>query len=233
MAAGTDRRRRTLDEDGTFGADARWPGEPAPGAAEPADPPGVPAGPDAVPAGAAGQDPHADGPPRGEAGERAGRGALAVDPVTRLQHALDLAYRHLGHRDRTVVEVRRHLERKRVEPATIDEAIEALLEQGYLDDARYARQFADDRRLLDAWGADRIERKLAAAGVARQHVEAALAAQDAAGELDAACALLRRRFPTPPADDRARERALGVLVRKGYGLDLAYEAVRAYAREAG
>ena len=30
----------------------------------------------------------------------------------RLQHALDLAYRYLGRRDRTVLEVRRHLEGK-------------------------------------------------------------------------------------------------------------------------
>ena len=33
-------------------------------------------------------------------------------------------------------------------------------EQGYLDDARYAQRFAEDRRTLDAWGAERIERRL-------------------------------------------------------------------------
>jgi regulatory protein len=159
-------------------------------------------------------------------------GALDADPQARLQHALDLAYRYLGHRDRTAVEVRRHLEGKRVDPGTIEEALEELERLGSLDDARYARQFAEDRRTLDAWGADRIERRLRSAGVAEEHVRAALAAQDAAGERDAALALLRRRLPGPPADDRARERALGVLVRKGYDLDLAYEAVRAFERDA-
>ena len=43
-------------------------------------------------------------------------------------------------------------------------------------------------------------------------------------------ALLRRRFRTRPADDRERERALGMLVRKGYELELAYDAVRAFER---
>ena len=43
-------------------------------------------------------------------------------------------------------------------------------------------------------------------------------------------ALLRRRFPSPPHDDRERNRALGVLVRKGYESDLAHEAVRALER---
>lgn len=146
------------------------------------------------------------------------------------QRALDLAYRYLGRRDRTVVEMRRHLEGKRVEPDLIDEAVAELLEQGYLDDARYARRFAEDRRSLDAWGADRIEQRLLSVGVDRADIAAALAAQDGAGELEAAVELLRRKVRVPPADDRARERALGMLARKGYDLDVAYDAVRAFER---
>lgn len=146
------------------------------------------------------------------------------------QRALDLAYRYLGRRDRTVVEMRRHLEGKRVEPDLIDEAVAELLEQGYLDDARYARRFAEDRRSLDAWGADRIEQRLLSVGVDRADIAAALAAQDGASELEAAVELLRRKVRVPPADDRARERALGMLARKGYDLDVAYDAVRAFER---
>lgn len=155
----------------------------------------------------------------------------AVDPAARLQHALDLAYRYLGHRDRTVIEIRRHLEAKRVEPATIDEAVDTLLEQGYLDDARFAQRYAEDRRTLDAWGSERIERKLRDAGVPAEHIEAALGTQTAVEARDAAIQLLRRRFPAPPQDDRGRERALGLLVRRGYDLELAYEAVRAFGRD--
>lgn len=154
------------------------------------------------------------------------------DPELRLQHALDLSYRYLGHRDRTVAEVRRHLESKRVEPATIDAALAGLAEQGYLDDARYAQRFAEDRRTLDAWGSDRIERRLLAAGVEPATIATALAAHDVADELAAAIAVLERRFRTPPADDRERDRALGLLVRKGYELDLAYDAIRAYSNGA-
>jgi regulatory protein len=152
--------------------------------------------------------------------------------VDHLQHALDLAYRYLGHRDRTVAEVRRHLEVKRVEPATIDAAVAELHAQGYLDDARFAQRFAEDRRALDAWGADRIERKLRDAGVAAEHIQAALATQTADEERDAAIELLRRRLSAPPRDDRSRERALGLLVRRGYDLELAYDAVRAFERAA-
>jgi regulatory protein len=156
---------------------------------------------------------------------------VAATAEERLQHALDLAYRYLGRRDRTVLEVRRHLEGKRVEPSAIDAALRELTESGYLDDARYAMRFAEDRRELDEWGADRIARRLAAAGVRDEHVAAALDARGADTERDAALALLRRRLRAAPQDDRERERALGMLVRKGYDLDLAYEVVRAYERE--
>ena len=154
-------------------------------------------------------------------------------PEARLQHALDLCYRYLGFRDRTVLEVRRHLESKRVEPDTIEQAVAELLEQGYLDDARFARRFAEDRRTLDHWGNERIERKLLAAGVDGDLVAAALRAGEAegGGQLEAALAVLARRFPTPPETDRDRERALGLLVRKGYELEIAYDAIRAYGRD--
>jgi regulatory protein len=146
------------------------------------------------------------------------------------QRALDLAFRYLGHRDRTVAEMRRYLEGKRVEPAAIDATIAELGAQGYLDDARYARQFAEDRRALDDWGAERIERRLLALGLDCELVAAALAAHDGESELEAAVDLLRRRFRTPPGGDRARNRALGVLARKGFELELAHDAIRAFER---
>ncbi len=155
------------------------------------------------------------------------------DPAVRLQRALDAAYQYLGRRDRTVCEVRRHLEGRRVEPDAIDQAVAELREQGYLDDARYAQTFAEDRRALDAWGPDRIARKLAQVGVAPEHIEAALAQREPEDELDAAVALLARKLRVAPDDDRGRERALGMLVRRGYALELAYDAVRAFERSDG
>ena len=157
--------------------------------------------------------------------------ARASDPQAQLQAALDLSFTYLGHRDRTVAEVRRYLERKRVEPAGIDAAIEELERMRYLDDARFARRFAEDRRRLDAWGADRIERRLLALGVEPSLAAAAVAGEDGHDELAAAVDVLRRRVRHTPRTDRERERALGVLARRGYELELAYDAVRAFERE--
>ncbi len=156
----------------------------------------------------------------------------AIDPEARLQHALDLSYRYLGFRDRTVLEMRRHLEAKRVEPDTIEQAVAELAEQGYLDDARFAQRFVEDRRTLDHWGNERIERKLAASGIDAELIAAAVAGGDAVeSQFDAALAILTHRFRTPPETDRDRDRALGFLVRKGYELETAYDAIRAYGRD--
>ena len=156
----------------------------------------------------------------------------ATDPQAQLQEALDLGFSYLGHRDRTIAEVRRHLERKRVEPAAIDGALAELGRLGYLDDARYAQRFAEDRRRLDAWGAERIERRLVALGVPPEVAAAAIGTNDDHDELAAAVDLLRRRIGRPPDTDRDRERALGLLARRGYELELAYDAVRAFERGA-
>jgi regulatory protein len=158
--------------------------------------------------------------------------AQTLGPEARLEQALGLAYRYLAKRDRTESEVRRHLARKHVDEVSIDGAVETLVRQNYVDDARYARTFAEDRRNLDDWGPERIARRLRALGVDGDHVDAALSERDAAGELEAAVALLRRRFAIAPDNDRDRERALGLLARKGYDLELAYDAVRAFGRHA-
>lgn len=149
------------------------------------------------------------------------------------ERALEVAFRHLGRRDRTAAELRRHLAAKDVGEAEADAAIAEVARMGYLDDARYARTFAEDRRNLDGWGNDRIERKLVTLGVDPEHIAVALGDRDDAGELDAALELLQRRFRNAvPTSERERERALGMLVRKGYELELAYDAVRAFERDA-
>jgi len=142
------------------------------------------------------------------------------------QRALDLAYKALNRRERTVCELRAYLEGKRVEPDAIDATVVELERERLLDDAGFARRFAEDKRTLERWGAERIERELRRRGVALDLVEAAVAAQDRDGELDAALALLAEKVREPPADDRARDRAWRMLVRKGYAPELAYDAVR-------
>ena len=156
-------------------------------------------------------------------------GERLTDPAERLERARALAWRALNRRERTELELCGILAEKRVAPDEARTVLEELLAGGFVDDAAYAQRFADDRRRLDAWGSDRIERRLRALGVACEHIAAALAGQEPGDELEAAVALLRRRVPEPPRTPRERDRALGILVRKGYDLELAHDALRRHA----
>jgi regulatory protein len=153
-------------------------------------------------------------------------------PGAGIEKALAAAYRQLNRRESTEAEMRARLERTGIDPPDAERAIAVLLEQGYLDDARFARLFAQDKRELDQWGSDRIRQALLARGVPSDLVEDALGAQAGEREIDRALAVLRRRFPSPVGDRRERERALGVLLRKGYDSGLALDAIAAHAREA-
>lgn len=146
-----------------------------------------------------------------------------------LQRALDLGYAFLAKRDRTVAETRLRLEARAVDAETAERAIALLSEQEYLDDARYAQRFAEDRRNLDGWGCGRIEQRLRALGVDRELIAAAVARAPEA-ELEAAMSVLARRFPAGRVDRQERDRALGVLLRRGYDFELACDAVRRHAR---
>src|ERR1700737_1673635 len=100
--------------------------------------------------------------------------------------------------------------------------------RGYLDDERFARLYAEDKRGLEQWGAERISQGLVARGIDRELIDEVVAAPGVETELERARALLERRFPVPPRDRRERDRALGLLLRRGYESELALDALRAY-----
>ncbi len=116
-----------------------------------------------------------------------------------------------------------------MEPDAIDDVVAELSESGVLDDGRYAQRFTDDRRTLMGWGRDRIEHDLTRRGISDELIAPVLETRGRDDELAAARALLEERFQRLD-DDRARNRAWQLLVRRGYDAELAYEAVRAHGR---
>jgi len=145
------------------------------------------------------------------------------------QDAYELALKALGYKERTESELRGWLAERGVEDAEIEEVIALLAEAGAIDDAGFARRYAEDKRMLAGWGPDRIAQALEGRGVAGEHVQAALGGEDEGAQLQRATGLLVDRGMSC-ASERERERALGLLVRRGYPLELAYEAVRSNER---
>jgi regulatory protein len=142
------------------------------------------------------------------------------------QRAFERALKSISVRERTESEVRDFLVRRGYERDVIGDVVRALREEGLVDDAGYARRFAEDRRQIDQWGTDRIARDLARRGIGLDLIEGALAGIDSDDEMATAIQLLDRRFPMPFDGDRERDKAWRMLVRRGYEPELAYSAVR-------
>ena len=100
-----------------------------------------------------------------------------------------------------------------------------LIESGTLDDERFARRFAEDKRELAGWGPERISDALRARGIDPVAAEDAARAEDPDAQLGRALALLRARAVGVDSENE-RARALGLLARRGFPLELAYAAVR-------
>jgi regulatory protein len=137
----------------------------------------------------------------------------------------------LRRRERTVSELHDWLAARGFEAIDIEVAISRLIELGELDDERFAMRFAADKRELSGWGPQRIRETLIARGVDPSLVTEALASDPPEVQLERAISLLRDRGG-PPGDDSERARALSFLARRGYELELAYEALRRHGREA-
>lgn len=137
----------------------------------------------------------------------------------------ELALRALSHKERTESELHGWLAERGVGEAEIAEVLALLADAGAIDDRSFARRYAEDKRDLAGWGPDRIRTALENRGVAGEHIDTALAGEDVGRQLERAVRLLSDRGLSC-SSERDRDRALGLLVRRGYPLELAYDAVR-------
>ncbi len=148
---------------------------------------------------------------------------MAEDPLA-------LALATLARKERSAAELGEWLHRRGIEEAEVAEVVDQLVSAGALDDSRFAERFAEDKRAISGWGGERIVAALRERGIAEAEIDAAISAEDGEAELERAVSLIGDRG-IELADDRGRNRAFGVLLRRGFGSETAYEAIRR-AREA-
>jgi regulatory protein len=145
--------------------------------------------------------------------------------------ALARALAALRRKERTIAELDAWLAERAVPEGERAEVVVRLIEVGELDDRRFALRFAQDKRELAGWGAERIREALAARGVGEPEISEALADDGEPAQVERAEALLRRRAGRLD-DDRKRGRALSYLTRRGYAYEVAHAAIRRLERNA-
>jgi regulatory protein len=154
-----------------------------------------------------------------------------VVAAERAPDAFDVALAALRRRERATAELAAWLAKRGYGSEEIEGTIGRLTEVGELDDERFARRYAEDKRELRGWGPERIRESLASRGIPPAVVEAVLQADSHGAQVGRASDLLARQGRPLDADsDRAR--ALGYLTRRGYEYEVAYEAIRLAARRA-
>jgi regulatory protein len=146
---------------------------------------------------------------------------LADDALAR---AKSTAMNYLGSKARSTHEVRQKLSQKGFGAETAERVVDRLEELGYLDDADYARRYAESRFAAKGYGPQRIRQELRRRGVSDQHTQAALEELlETADPLEAAREQAEKRWQrlASETDPRKRRKKLGdFLVRRGFGFDV-------------
>lgn len=135
----------------------------------------------------------------------------------------------IGRKERTEAEMRKWLAQREVDPEEIERVMSCLIENLAIDDRRFALGYVEDKRRLSGWGNSRIESALWDRGVPRELIELALSLDDGEGEVDRATRVLLEKGGGL-IDDRDRQRALGLLARRGFCAEDSYAAIRRAAR---
>jgi regulatory protein len=117
-----------------------------------------------------------------------------------------------------------------VEESERIQVLTRLVEDGSIDDERFANRYAEDKRELAGWGPDRIRAALSERGVPEELIAEAIASE-AEKDLVTRAAEVLTRNGSEVADERGRQRALALLARRGFPLEAAYDAVRALERK--
>ena len=151
----------------------------------------------------------------------------------------DAAIKILMRRAHSVSEMKKALIRRTADQDLIQKVIARLKQHGYIDDARYAKQFARQRTEGRKQGKFRVARDLRARGVPDRHIEAAL--EEAAQNTNEA-AVVRQRierklrsFRGPDTrkkiDDRKFASLYRSLLRSGFSSDVIRRELKSLALE--
>jgi len=146
----------------------------------------------------------------------------------------DVAVRALMRRAHSVHEMKQKLERQSNNKLLVQVVMARLKENGQIDDARYAKQFARQRTEGRKQGKFRVARDLRARGVPDRHIEAAL--DEAAKETDEG-AMVRQRIERKlrayrgEIDEKKMASIYGSLLRAGFSSDVVRRELKAMVKE--
>ena len=103
--------------------------------------------------------------------------------------------------------------------------MDRLVEEKYIDDLRYASAFARDKSSIAGWGVTKIRYMLAAKGIDRETIAAALQEVDEGKASDRLEKLLSGKVRSLKDDPQSRMKLLRFALGRGYQYDEAAEVI--------
>ncbi len=158
---------------------------------------------------------------------------IEIDAESRCLKAYERALAFLSHRSRSVREVRNKLIEVGYDEREAARAISRLIDRGYLDDIRFARDWATSRACGKHYGRRRLKSELAARGVAGEIIDEQLSeicseSEEERRAFEAAKEKLKKMSAVEDAVKRRRVAAF--LLRRGYDADIAFRVSKALLR---
>jgi regulatory protein len=151
----------------------------------------------------------------------------------------EVAVRALMRRAHSVHEMKQKLERWSENKLLVQVVMARLKENGMIDDAKYAKQFARQRTQTRKQGKFRVARDLRARGIPDRHISSAL--EEVAQTSDEA-AMVRQRIErklrsyrgpdtSKKIDEKKMASIYGSLLRAGFSADVARRELKALVKE--
>jgi regulatory protein len=134
------------------------------------------------------------------------------------------AIRFLGLRPRSRREMSDYLGRKGYPVETVGPVMERLGWAGLLDDREFAASWIASRQALRPRSRRMLAQELAAKGIARDEIEAALAELDGDSELDMLVEVVRKKQRLPQY--QIPQKLMEYLARQGYSYELIKKALK-------
>lgn len=132
-----------------------------------------------------------------------------------------------AYQERCAWEVRRKLFEKGIEEKDTEELLESLIQEGYLNEERFARSFARGKFRLKKWGKNRIQQELRLRKISPSSICAALAEIDPEEYYDTLLTQTEKKWESTQEKDpfKKRFKVIQYLMTRGFEQDLIQEAI--------
>jgi regulatory protein len=127
------------------------------------------------------------------------------------------ALRYVGRGPKSAKEVSNRLRREQCDLSVIQQIIQQLTEQGYLNDEQFAVQWTEHRIVAQKKGRLFVRQELQHKGVPKQHIEQAISEIDEETEYQSAYQLAVKRWNNSSDEDPVKYRKISAfLLRRGF-----------------